>query len=519
MDFNERTYKKLRKNFDLLGNIVSKPKDGESLKVDLSKIDEIINKEIPNAFKDNAPEDFYEVYTDFRSQYEKFRDFIMYDSLIGKNVVALGGGFSSGKSSFLNALMEREILPSDIDPSTSVPTYIVSGDTDRVDGINIFDSRVSMRPADIRKISHGFGAIEDEDGETVTEGVTLGHLLDNLFLSTPLHRFKNIAFLDTPGYSKPDSEEYTAKTDAKIARGQLNSSNYILWFVQSDAGTITEEDIKFIKTLRAEIPKLIILNKADKKNIGDLKKIANQIKSTLKLKGVGFVDVLAFTSRSEQVADKGLDDFLKAQKAKIIERLEKWNSAVYESNFAANFKELFVDCKNFYDEEIEEESRRLSRVNKSLTLLQQYDDIDDKTLNPLKQIMEESQRNIKELKAIKDKLKTIQDEFFGEIKIIADKVGISMPEPSEIDLLKKTAHDPLEIIKAYKEKKGIKSDPGTVQFLRREFENISPSVIQSIDERIKKTADMIKKEMNISRADIAAFADGAIAANGGAGHD
>ena len=28
-----------------------------------------------------------------------------------------------------------------------------------------------------------------------------------------------------------DSEKYSAKTDEQISRGQLNSSNYILWFV------------------------------------------------------------------------------------------------------------------------------------------------------------------------------------------------------------------------------------------------------------------------------------------------
>ena len=64
----------------------------------------------------------------------------------------------------------------------------------------------------------------------------------------------------------------------------MNSSNYILWFVQADAGTITEEDIKFIKTLRQDIPMLIVVNKADKKNLSDLKDIITKIKSTLDIK-------------------------------------------------------------------------------------------------------------------------------------------------------------------------------------------------------------------------------------------
>lgn len=264
MAYDEEVYEKLMANFTLLCNII-RQNNGNQLKVDLSKIEEIINKKIPDTLKKNAPEDFYELYTDFKSEYEKFRDFILYDKLIGKNIVALGGGFSSGKSSFLNALMGKSVLPADIDPSTSVPTYIVKGKKHEVMGINVFDAKVSMQPRDIKKIAHGFGELEDEEDEKVTDAVTLGHVLENIFFSTPLHKYDNIAFLDTPGYSKPDSEKYSAKTDEQIARGQLNSSNYILWFVQADAGTITEEDIKFIKTLREDIPKLIIVNKADKK--------------------------------------------------------------------------------------------------------------------------------------------------------------------------------------------------------------------------------------------------------------
>ena len=249
MTYDEEVYEQLLGNFNLLRNIIRQNSVGSQMKVDLTKIEDIIDNKIPDTLKKNAPEDFYELYTDFRSEYEKFRDFILYDKLIGKNIVALGGGFSSGKSSFLNALMGKRVLPADIDPSTSVPTYIVSGDEHEVMGINVFDAKVQMQPRDIRKISHGFGEVENDDDEKITDAVTLGHVLDNIFFSTPLHKYGSIAFLDTPGYSKPDSEEYSLKTDEQIARGQLNSSNYILWFVQSDAGTITEEDIKFIKKL------------------------------------------------------------------------------------------------------------------------------------------------------------------------------------------------------------------------------------------------------------------------------
>ena len=83
MAYDEEVYEKLMANFTLLCNII-RQNNGNQLKVDLSKIEEIINKKIPDTLKKNAPEDFYELYTDFKSEYEKFRDFILYDKLIGK---------------------------------------------------------------------------------------------------------------------------------------------------------------------------------------------------------------------------------------------------------------------------------------------------------------------------------------------------------------------------------------------------------------------------------------------------
>ena len=475
MAYDEETYEKLVGNFQLLCNIIRQKSEGEQLKVDLSRIEEMIQKKIPDTLKENAPEDFYELYINFKSEYEKFRDFILYDKLIGKNIIALGGGFSSGKSSFLNALMGKRVLPADIDPSTSVPTYIVSGEKHEVLGINVFDAKVQMQPKDIRKIAHGFGELEDEEEEKVADAVTLGHVLENIFFSTPLHKYDRIAFLETPGYSKPDSEKYSAKTDEQIARGQLNASNYILWFVQADAGTITEEDIKFIKTLREDTPKLVIVNKADKKNLKDLKEIISKIKASLDIKGVRYVDVFAFTSRINQVEDEELCSFIEADTEKIKKQIESWNRQVYESNFARNFKILFVRCREFYEDEIDEESRKLVRLNTSITKLS-VEDVDSEILEPLQSMVRDAQKTVNELKDIREKLKELQDEFFTEIKFISDVVGIAMPEPSEIDLLQDNVQNPMELIGEYKKEKNIQTDPSIGDMLQSVFEGIEPVI-------------------------------------------
>ena len=431
----------LQDNFSLLCEIVREPSKNQKLKADLTRIETIIQKEIPDALEKNAPEDFYVLYTDFKNEYDRFRDFILYDKLIGKNVVALGGGFSSGKSSFLNELMgNHHILPESIDPSTAVPTYIVRGKEHEAHGLNVFDAQITLniRRRDLRKIAHGFGEVTDEDDDRkVTDSITLGHILKSVFFSTPLHGYEHLAFLDTPGYSKPDAAEYSVKTDEQIARGQLNTSNFILWFASVENGTVTQADIDFIRTLREDIPKMVILSKADKKDVSNLRGIIERTKADLNLKGVRYVDARAFSSKPKDVTESELTRFLDSEREAIRARLREWDAVRYETKFAWNFKKLFARCKAYYEERINEEGRKLARLNHSRTALSG----DPEAMEPLDGMIVAYQSEIVSLKKIKETLQRLQDAFFTEIKKISDQVGIQMPEPSEIDLMNAETRD------------------------------------------------------------------------------
>lgn len=444
-------------HFELLRNII-RPVSSIKMKSDLKKVDELINKKIEIAVKDNAPPDFHVLYADFKAEYEKFKDFILYDQLISKNIIALGGGFSSGKSSFLNAIMGKPVLPSDIDPSTSIPTYIVTGQKHHLSGINVFDAKFEISDVlMVQKMAHGFGKIKNGDLDSTTDVVTLGHIVESLFFSTPLHKYENLAFLDTPGYSKPDTSTYSAKTDEQIARRQLNTANCILWFIQADAGTITEDDIKFIKTLNETIPKLIVLNKADKKPNEDIREIINKIKSTLEIKGIKYVDVLAYSTQRPNDYDS----------ISIKEWLIKWNIPNEKNNFAVNFKKLFIKCLEYYEEEIEFEAKRLKSLNKALTLSNDSEISDSLTF-----VIKSGKSYLSQIETIKEKLKELQTEFFAEIKIVGDIVGIDMPEPTELSLVADKAKDPLDVLIAYMKKKGIKAKHDYQSIMADAFDNV-----------------------------------------------
>ena len=80
------------------------------------------------------------------------------------------------------------------------------------------------------------------------------------------------------------------------------------------------------KTLREDIPKLIILNKADKKSLTDLTDIIAKIKSTLDIKGVRYIDVFAFTCKQDQIEDPELNAFIEEDTKKIKQQIEIWNN-------------------------------------------------------------------------------------------------------------------------------------------------------------------------------------------------
>ena len=452
----------LKEQFELLKRIVT-PNTGQyNLAVDISDLEKIIKEQIPQVLEKQAPPNFPELYFDFQQVYERFHDFLLFDRLIGKTIIALGGGFSSGKSSFLNTLLGKSVLPANIAPSTSVPTYVIYGDTDTAWGINEFDVKLPLSFADIKSIAHGFGEVEDDNEDVVSEeGITLGHLLQSCFVAAPALPFTNLAFLDTPGYSKPDNGTYSSKTDERIARSQLDSSNYILWCVPADAGTISADDIAFLSDLDKNIPKLIIITKADKfHDDKEMETMKAQIMKTLDVKGIKYVDVLAVSRRG------GYD------KTVIENNLDKLNTQKMEADFARNFKKLFVACKDFYDKEINAANIRLERLNKVLTFAGDQDEVERYLVELVKDLKEE----LKELEESKRQLHDLQQEFFTAIKHVADKVNISMPEPSEIDLIEDRNTDPAMLVKKLLQPGGEKARKSFLQAIEKSMDEITPSL-------------------------------------------
>lgn len=446
----------LEKQFTLVKKLIAVKTEKNELLDEAHKIEEIIKTNLPKELEMEAPPDLPALCFDLQEVYEQFEDFLVFKDMIGKNIVALGGGFSTGKSSFLNNLMGKTAedqvrLPTDTAASTSVPTYLMHADGEEsIRAINLFDSRITdLTTDDVGILAHGFE-------EKSNLGVSLGQLIQRMFISTPRQPYAHIAFLDTPGYSKPDNKDYSARTDEQIAKEQLNHSDFILWFV--NGSVLPQTDIDFLKQLDTHIPKAIILNKADKvlsHGMDEYHKTIESIKKNTDRNGIAIRGVWGFTRVPRW--QKAIASDIQA----IHDLLKTLDVPQEQSRFGHDFMKLFVECEKYYRKEMKEETARLDRVNKVMFLSdneQIRSSLDDSKL-----ILT---NRIQKLKQAQANLETQKNIFFDTVRKVAQKVQINIPTPSELELAEENAGDPSLLLAHMLQKSGKKEDPVMVLKLR-----------------------------------------------------
>lgn len=446
----------LEKQFTLVKKLIAVKTEKNELLDEAHKIEEIIKTDLPKELEMEAPPDLPALCFDLQEVYEQFEDFLVFQDMIGKKIVALGGGFSTGKSSFLNNLMGKTTegqvrLPTDTAASTSVPTYLMHADGEEsIRAINLFDSRITdLTTDDVGILAHGFE-------EKSNLGVSLGQLIQRMFISTPRQPYAHIAFLDTPGYSKPDNKDYSACTDEQIAKEQLNHSDFIFWFV--NGSVLPQTDIDFLKQLDTHIPKAIILNKADKvlsHGIEEYHKTIERIKKDTDRNGIAIRGVWGFTRAPRW--QKAIASDIQA----IHDLLKTLDVPQEQSRFGHDFMKLFVECEKYYRKEMKEETARLDRVNKVM-FLSDNEQIRS-SLDDSKIILT---NRIQKLKQAQANLETQKNIFFDTVRKVAQKVQINIPTPSELELAEENAGDPSLLLAHMLQKSGKKEDLVMVLKLR-----------------------------------------------------
>lgn len=212
-----------------------------------------------------------------------------------KVVVSFGGAFSAGKSKFINAISGIEnILPVAQVPTTSIPTYIIKSNRDELRANSIYGYATNLTAESMSALTHEFYDVY---------GIGFSAFVDSIIVESSRFSLpKDIALLDTPGYTKHDekSDSKLAISDKERAFEQLRASDYLIWLADIDSGCLTDEDLSFIKELRIKTPILIVFTKADKKPESEIQSIIHAAQETIDGTSIDCFGITAYSSNQNK---------------------------------------------------------------------------------------------------------------------------------------------------------------------------------------------------------------------------
>ena len=365
----------------------------------LYNLKQLIKKDLDYLLLDDTPEDISLLLDNFNYELNRFEEFLAFPFFSNKNIVGIGGKFSSGKSTFINSLLSEKILPTSTTPTTSIPTLIGKGESDKVAVLNIFHKLIEIDKNALKILKH----INFEE-----ENYLFSHLLKHIFIMNKGFNFNNLVLLDTPGVLAQDEDLTSELTDEKRAITELNNSDYVIWCVNSEQGTIQKDEIHILKQINTRIPKVVLLTKIDKLSSNNRQKVYDHVKELLEKNGILVENILTYSARK-------LDHEMKHNVETI---LRKWDSNSKKVYFGRNFKRLFVRILDYYIKEQDREKLKLNRINRTLSLIEEKEILDELSI-----IEKGSKEKYKRLKEKEEKARELDNIFFKEIREIGKKYG------------------------------------------------------------------------------------------------
>ncbi len=304
---------------------------------------------------------------------------VAYPEIFMKNIVAIGGGFSSGKSALACSFFKHDkiCLPVGIEPVTAIPTYIVSNESDSIMGFSSNGGTVRLDADMYGKLSHDY---------VKSFGFNLREIMPYMAVGTSMDMavFEHLCLIDTPGYNPADTEGYTEE-DKKTAAEHLRNANALIWVVGLDSnGTVPKSDLDFLESMDlTERELFVVANKADLKEQGELEAVLDEMAQTLDDYNIPCKGLSAYSAnlRKEYYTVKqSFLDFLIAQNACVPSR----DILVRKLNVVFNMYISAIKKNLAHNKTIERELHSLRLDHMSLSFEAESDD-DDAGAKILKQ--------------------------------------------------------------------------------------------------------------------------------------
>ncbi|MDD2883960.1 MAG: dynamin family protein [Dechloromonas sp.] len=249
-----------------------------------------------------------------------------------RTIVGIVGGFSSGKSEFINSfILDREIrLAVGLQPVTAIPSYVLATNERLIRGYSANGGHIDLDVGFYKSISHAFINSFSFDLKSLMPFMCVGIQMDPAY-------FSNICFIDTPGYNPPATAGEYSQSDKQTAVQFAQQSDAIIWLIGLDAnGTIPDSDLDFIQEIGVEHRSVyVVLNKADLRPEDDLECIMDEVESVLEYEDIPVAGISAYSSTQRRsVAHRGrplMEHFVQInQNGDVMQRLEERLKEVFD---------------------------------------------------------------------------------------------------------------------------------------------------------------------------------------------
>ncbi|WQR79954.1 dynamin-like GTPase family protein [Helicobacter pylori] len=335
-----------------------------------------------------------------------------YPSLFQKTIVAVGGGFSAGKSTFLNNLLGLKLkLPEDMNPTTAIPTYCLKGKKEVLMG---FSQNGGMVELPHLAFDHQF---------LKSLGFNLKEIMPFMLLSAPSVPFEFLCFIDTPGYN-PGNQGYTGG-DKEASKESLKHAKHILWLISCESGEIHKNDLEYLQELYEEGKQVfIVLSRADRRTKSQLEEVAKQIKETLKDQGIEFLGICAYSATRYQE----IKEF--SEKSRVFNSLEKFLMKLNQRSEKQNeILGYLYEVHSMYEKAIKQDASQFKRYQRALhsvklDLMQKgFDDFNDATFNKIHSLKKEFSEQKQSKRENLARLNEVIDLFKESIDKVFDRVS------------------------------------------------------------------------------------------------
>ena len=311
------------------------------------------------------------------------------------------GLFKRGKSSFINALLQDNVVPSGVVPLTAIITLIEYA------GENKAEIYFEDNHKEITSLSNVKEFIAEEKNPHNQKGVY------KVVIYHSNELLKHVTIIDTPGVGS--SLEHNTETTLQF----VNKIDAALFILSTDI-PITQLEVDFLKTLKQTVPKVIfILNKIDLLDSQELNELLNYNKKVL-----------------NKICDQDIKLYLTSSRLALNGYAQKDQALIDKSNIEKVKEEIFVTLADQKDDILKQTTllrvknilaESESLLNFKLKTLQMPSELLDEKLNQFRKSLIIMRENKDEFDILMDgKIKQLQEYVAEQADQLGDKIVVKL---------------------------------------------------------------------------------------------